>query len=236
LPDVLASGRTDVTLLFVSMSAREPDGRDAEYLEWHSLDHRVEQYRVAGIRHSLRLVSTPACRAQRAASGARYDAVDHVMAYFFADAGSMAPFSALSDALTAERRPLALPSVEFGLYDLIGKVAAPRVVVGADVIPWRPALGVYVVVEEGLAPPGDVTDVDGVAGAWWGEGTTAQTPFPIDRKGLQLTLLFLDEEPVGVAGRLRAPLERRWAGRGPVPLLAAPFHVVVPFDWDRHLP
>jgi hypothetical protein len=37
LPDVLATGATDVRLVFVSMTAREPDGRDAEYLEWHSL-------------------------------------------------------------------------------------------------------------------------------------------------------------------------------------------------------
>jgi hypothetical protein len=30
------------------MSARAPDGRDAEYVEWPSLDHRPEQHRLAG--------------------------------------------------------------------------------------------------------------------------------------------------------------------------------------------
>ena len=79
LPAVLASGASDVAYIFVSMSARDPNGRDADYLEWHSLDHRPEQYRVAGIRHSLRLVSTPDCRAARACSSGPYDAVDHVM-------------------------------------------------------------------------------------------------------------------------------------------------------------
>jgi hypothetical protein len=56
LPEVLATGATDVRMIFVSMAAREPGGRDAEYLEWHSLDHRPEQHRLAGLRHSLRLV------------------------------------------------------------------------------------------------------------------------------------------------------------------------------------
>ena len=85
LPDVLATGSTDVGLAFISLSAREPDGRDAEYLEWHHLDHRPEQHRLAGLRQSLRLVSTPACRAARAASVDPFDAVDHVMTYLFND-------------------------------------------------------------------------------------------------------------------------------------------------------
>src|ERR1700694_4914448 len=40
LPDVLATGLTDVRLAFISLSAREPNGRDGEYIAWHSLDHR----------------------------------------------------------------------------------------------------------------------------------------------------------------------------------------------------
>jgi hypothetical protein len=30
LPDVLAEGSTDLTIVFVSMSARQPEGRDEE--------------------------------------------------------------------------------------------------------------------------------------------------------------------------------------------------------------
>src|ERR1700761_5184006 len=99
LPPVLATGSTDVHTIFVSLSARDADGRDAEYLHWHSLDHRPEQYRVAGIRHSLRLVSTPACRAARAASHGRYDLVDHVMTYYFTQDAAFDQFRALSVAL-----------------------------------------------------------------------------------------------------------------------------------------
>jgi hypothetical protein len=237
LPAVLAAGSTDVTMTFVSLSAREPDGRDAEYLEWHSLDHRPEQYRVAGLRHSLRLVSTPACRAHRAVSEARYDATDHVMIYFWTSEDSLAPFGALSDALAGDRRGVSLPSVAFGTFRLVGKVAAPRVAVGADVLPWRPALGAYLLIEQGEAsPPGPVVEVDGVAGAWWHRGLLTETPFTIDSRGLVFTILFLDDDPVAVAHRLRGPLEERWSRGDTVAFLAAPFHLLVPFAWDRYLP
>jgi hypothetical protein len=59
--------------------------------------------------------------------------------------------------------------------------------------------------------------------------------FP-DTAGVQVTYCFLDGDPVETAERLRLPLERRWASGEIVPLLAAPFHTVVPFEWERFLP
>jgi hypothetical protein len=236
LPAVLAAGKTDVTTIFVSLSARQAEGRDEDYLEWHSLDHRPEQYRINGLRHSLRLVSTPDCRSRRAASVPRYDPVDHVMTYFFADLTDLEQFNTLSDALPADRRPLTLPSVEMGVYRLTGKFAAPRTVTGADVLPWRPACGVYLLVENRATPPEDLVSVDGVAGAWWGSGVAVDAPFSIDRLGQQISYLFLDEEPEDMAERLRVPLQRRWDRDGTVPELAAAFHPVVPFEWGRYLP
>ena len=97
--EVLATGGGDITTLFVSMATRHPDGTDAEYLRWHTLDHRPEQHRLSDVRASLRLVSTPACRSARAASTGRYDAIDHVMTYFFSDLGGMKGFLELSRAL-----------------------------------------------------------------------------------------------------------------------------------------
>jgi hypothetical protein len=236
LPDVLATGSNDVRLLFVSMSAREPDGRDAEYLEWHALDHRPEQYRLTGIRHSLRLVSTPACRAARAASDARYDAVDHVMTYLFADAAALEPFTALGAALGGDRRPFRLPTVEFGVYDVAGRVAARRALAGADVIPWRPARGVYLLIEQGTSSPAALAAVPGVAGIWWHDPSTVPSPVPTDNDGLQLTYCYLDDDPVDVAVRLREPLDARWKETDLKPLLAAPFYTPTPFEWDRYLP
>jgi len=232
LPGVLAAGSTDVTTLFVSFSAREPGGRDRDYLEWHSLDHRPEQHRIRGLRQSLRFVSTPDCRARRAANESPYDRVDHVMTYFFTDPGCLEPFGVLSDALTEERRPLSLPSIGYGLFDLAGKRASERAVVGADVLPWRPALGAYLLVDEGSGAPDSIVDVEGVAGAWWFTGTVSHTPFTIDSRGLQLTLCFLDDDPVAVADRVGERMRNDATSRR----LAAAFQTIVPFDWGRHLP
>src|SRR5580692_9839539 len=89
---VLATGDGDISTLFVSMARRHPDGHDADYLRWHTLDHRPEQHRLSAVRASLRLVSTPACRSARAVSGGPLDSVDHVMTYFFADVAGLRGF------------------------------------------------------------------------------------------------------------------------------------------------
>ena len=240
LPDVLALGRTDVTTVVASMSGRDPDGHDARYLEWHAMDHRPEQHRVPGLRGSFRVVSTPECRAARAVSEPSHDGVDHIVTYLFAGLEALRPWRELGATLgEGGRMPWRLPKVDLGVYALAGTVAAPRVLAGADVLPWRPALGTYVVVEDGSAPPAglaEITEVPGVAGVWTAAGTDGQPFGPVDRVGRRLTIAFLDDDPVEVAARLRPVLDRRWGGGGPVPLLAAPFHTVVPFAWDRHLP
>jgi len=237
LPDVLCTGSTDVQLAFISLSAREPDGRDAEYLAWHSLDHRPEQHRLGGLRNSLRLVSTPACRAARAAFVDRYDAVDHVMTYLFSASVALDRFNDLGAALAAGgRMPLRLPTVEFMTADLAGKVAAPAAVAGADVIPWRPARGVYLIIERGQAPGDALAAVPGVAGVWWYHGNLAPAPYATDARGEQITYCYLEDDPVATAQRLGEEVQRRWASGEVVGLLAAPFHTLVPFDWSRHLP
>ena len=144
VPGIAATGDGGITALFVSMAARHPGGADADYLRWHTLDHRPEQHRLASVRASLRVVSTPACRAARAAGDARFDAVDHVMSYFFADIAGLDAFAALSRALGgAGRVPFVLPPVERGVYAVQSRVAAPRARIGADVLPWWPARGLF---------------------------------------------------------------------------------------------
>lgn len=237
LPDVLATGQTDARYVFVSLSARHPEGRDADYIAWHSLDHRPEQYRLPELRNAIRLVSTPACRAARAASVGDYDAVDHVMTYMFSDVGGIPGFNLLGGALNvAGRMPIRLPSVGYLTADLAGTVAAPRAVAGADVIPWRPATGVYLIVEEGHAAPEGLADIPGVAGLWWYQGTQAPQPYDRDATGMQVTYCFLDADPVETAAKLGDAMRARWADGAVKGLLAAPFFSVVPYAWDRYLP
>jgi hypothetical protein len=185
----------------------------------------------------MRVASTPQCRAARAANAAPYDAVDHVMTYMFTDAGELDGFTALGLALhEGGRMPLRLPSVGHMMGRLAGMCAAPAAVAGADVIPWRPSLGVYLLIEEGRASAEPLLSVPGVAGAWWLDGAPAPEPYGGDNTGKQVTWLFLDRDPVAVAEALAPLLRERWAGGAIRGLLAAPFHQIEPFEWDRYLP
>jgi hypothetical protein len=239
VPAMLATGRTDVTTIYVSMSSRHPEGHDADYLQWHSLDHRPEQHRLATLRASFRLVSTSACRAARAASDARYEATDHLMTYMFTDLAGLQAFNELNMAMIkAGRTPYLLPNVERAVYKLYGGIAAPRIKVGADVLPWWPAKGVYILIEQGPATSAhELLDVAGVGGAWWGSAHPMPPPLTTkDNTGLNITYCFLDDEPTVVARRLKPILEQRWPRTGLAPLLAAPFHLPIAYEWDRFLP
>ncbi len=194
--DVLATGRGDITTLFVSMATRHPEGADAEYLRWHTLDHRPEQHRLSAVRASLRLVSTPACRAARAAGTSAYDAIDHVMTYFFTDPAGMDGFLELSKALIGGKRKLPLlPPVQRGVYDVKRKSAAPRVKVGADVLPWWPVKGVYLLLERGDAPGRPCS----TSTAWRVSGRrrrwTSTRGWRVRRCGQSITYCFLDDDP-----------------------------------------
>lgn len=235
--DVLATGGGEVTTVFVSMSTRHPDGADADYLRWHTLDHRPEQHRLAAVRASLRLVSTPACRAARATGHQRFDPIDHVMTYFFTDPSGLEGFLALARALGKAGRNLTLlPPVERGVYEVQSKVAAPRIRVGADVLPWFPIRGVYLLLERGTTPANNLVDVAGVAGVWSASVMNVDPKLATAQSGQSITYCFLDDDPVATGVRLVSVLANRWSVSGVEPLLAAPFYVVVPYQWDRYVP
>lgn len=239
VPAILATGRSDISTLFISMAERHPEGADADYLRWHTLDHRPEQQRLQRIRSSLRVVSTPACRAARAASDSDYDAVDHVMTYFFTDQQGLKDFGDLSVALRdAGRSPFILKPVQRGVYTVEGRHSALAVTVGADVLPWLPVKGVYLLLEEGDVKAEDATDqllnVPGVAGVW--TATSEPTEFSTADAGQRIHFCFLTGDPVEVAGQLQPLLAQRWQSGAIRARLAAPFYALVPFEWGRYLP
>jgi hypothetical protein len=237
VPGVLAAGDGDVTTLFVSMATRHPAGNDAQYLRWHTLDHRPEQHRLSAVRASLRLVSTPACRAARAPGDERFDGIDHVMTYFFTDRSGLKGFNELSTALgNADRKLPLLPPVQRGVYTVQNKAAAPRVKVGADVLPWWPIRGMYLLLETDAVAPPDLLDVDGVAGIWSAASHSVHSSLASAPEGQTISYCFLDGDPVETAERLQPALEKRWSDGSVRPLFSAPFHPVVPHEWDRYVP
>jgi hypothetical protein len=112
--------------------------------------------------------------------------------------------------------------VQRGVYAVETRIAAPRAKLGSDVLPWCPAKGVYLLIEEGAASATRLADVPGVAGLW--SASSVPTDFSTAGGGQQIIYCFLDDDPVATAGRLRRVLEQRWAVAGIQPLLAAPFY------------
>jgi hypothetical protein len=66
-----------------------------------------------------------------------------------------------------------------------------------------------------------------------GERTPVGRPVP---DLLPATYCFLDDDPAAVGERLRPVLAERWAAAGVEPLLAAPYHAIVAYDWGRFRP
>ena len=207
----------------LSLSARSPEGDDAAYVEWHSLDHLPEQYSLRSLVHGQRWVSTPECRAARASGAAALDATDHAVQYLFADKGSLDRFFALGAELReAGRMPLRLPPVELAAYAFVDAQARD---VRAEVLPWRPNRGAYLIVSEA---PIELPDLDGVAGTSRYVGANFHERL-VDTRGRHLTVCYLDGEPAAVGAAITAALDQ------PV-LLGAPFASLTPFEWDRSLP
>jgi hypothetical protein len=253
---VSACGEGDVAGAVLSMGSRLPAGDDADYLQWHMLDHLPEQYRIAGFRGGQRWVSTPDLRAVRAASSEPFDMVDHVVHYLFAEPvePALESFFELGKALfEAGRMPArwfgagvtssSVRRSHLGYYRLVGRVASPAALVGAAVLPWRPARGVYLLVERGSEEGGstpnlaDLTGLPGVAGLWHYRGGDVRREDRIaDTRDLAVTVFYLEEDPRLVAEALADTLTPRWSGESLVPLLAAPFEIVQPWKWDLALP
>ena len=157
------------------------------------------------------------------------------------------------DRFFPHRRALAT-----GPLAVLGAFAAPRTRISAAAVPYRPNRGAFAVVETpkgaGLRSPGHCSAaaqvllrVPGVAGVWFfgpaaatgqnDQSTPEDSPTPAPGAGgdpleADVTLCFLDADPVPVAEDIVDLLALRWEPPGSAPLLAEPFETVVPWSWD----
>jgi hypothetical protein len=231
-----------VTAGFFSFTEITEPSEHRAYNEWHQLDHMPEQYPLDGIVAGQRWVSTPACREARLASDPRLDPVHYMTLYLMAEPleQTLADFRDLAVRLRRADRFFTHRRARLsGPFDLSGEAAAPRVVVSAAAVPFRPNLGVYVVVEEvprdvagpGPGGPGALLAVDGVAGVWRFDASDRPGAGHWDGGGHRITVCYLDRDPLAAAADLGPVLRAGWAAEGSSPVLAGPFAAITPWEW-----
>ncbi len=229
-----------------SLSASSPDGDDAPYLEWHQLDHMPEQYQIPGLLFAHRWASTPECRAARAVQSERFVPTNHVVHYLFGEPVTQAIddwFTLGAHLGRVGRFPHRLPAVMLTVGDVVGGCAAPSALVTAEVVPYRPNRGIYLVVERpddrskpaAWAPEHveQLLAIDGVAGMWTFAASTLR-PDRFDDSGYSMTVCYLDGDPVDVARPVADVFADRWEHAPVTPEFAAPFMTMRAWEWDRY--
>ncbi len=239
------SAQNKVELAAMSLSASSPSGDDAPYLEWHQLDHMPQQYEIPGLLYGQRWASTPECRAARAVQSERFEPTNHVVQYLFGEPVAQAIddwFTLGAHLGQVGRFPHRLPAVMLGGFDVVDCHAAASALVTAEVVPYRPNRGMYLVIErpDDANAPAPWTDehveqllaIDGVAGLWTFASGTVR-PDRLDTTGYRIAVCYLDDDPVAVAGPVANVVNERWEHAGVTPEFAAPFVSVRAWEWDR---
>jgi hypothetical protein len=209
------------------------------YNEWHMLDHMPEQYPLDGIAFGQRWVSTPACRAARLVSEGPLDSIHYMTLYLMTDPveRTLREFMQLGRHLhKAKRFHLHRHAQLSGPFPFGAAAVAPRVLVSAEAVPYRPNLGVYVEVEEldGAATTGDTAAhlddtaqlearcaVPGVAGAW---------SFADDAR--RMTVSWLDAPPLDMCSALEPLVDQRRAASSTRTVFAGPLETITPWQWS----
>jgi hypothetical protein len=233
-----------VELGFFSFTEVTDPAEHHSYNAWHQLDHMPEQFPLAGIAYGERWVATPACRTARRVASPDLAPIHYMTLYLMAAPveQTLREFMALGRALRDlgrfhEHRRARLS----GPLRVQSERAAARVLISAPAVPYRPARGVYVVVETGA--PGDHDDaahtdallaVDGVAGVWTFAAAPTVEPYSWSARDTRIAVCWLDGDPLTVARAIDpidAERERRAAEAGVTTLYAGPFETITPWQW-----
>jgi hypothetical protein len=222
-----------IKLGFFSFTEITDAGEHHSYNEWHMLAHMPEQYPLDGIAYGQRWVSTPACRAARLVSEPPLDSIHYVTLYLMTEPveRTLREFMQLGrDLHKVGRFHLHRRAQLSGPFPFRAAVVAPRVLISAEAVPYRPNLGVYVEVEE-LAEGSDpaagadhratLGATPGVAGVW---------SFADDAR--RMTVSWLDEPPLEMCARLDPVVARRRDASATRTVFAGPFETITPWKWD----
>jgi hypothetical protein len=206
-----------------------------------------EQYQLPGIQLALRYIADGEYRRARMAANGHLADVGNVVNYLVGDPVEQThdDFMQLGPRLAElGRYPDRRPYLQLRMPALLSWYAAPRALISAEVVSFRPHRGVVVIVEE---PAGDDTagwlrrlhtdhypallDVPGVAGAWMYADTTTWKLHPATVGDPQYTtVVYLDDDPLVTTEALRPLVEERWASGAVRPLFAGPLRTMI--DWE----
>jgi len=174
--------------VFFSCSRLTDQSKHRAYGAWHALDHVPENVALDGVALGARWVRTPRCAARTEAEDPELADVQYLTTYWFIDPWerSVQQWDELaSRSRHWGRRPELgwTRRVRCGYHVPIKGYVNPRVLVAADVIPYRPNRGVHLSVSRFQGAPVDVVEAlrwydetripdlltcDGAAGAWPG--------------------------------------------------------------------
>jgi hypothetical protein len=213
------TGANKIKVGFFSFTEVTDPREHHSYNEWHQLDHMPEQFPLDGIAYGQRWVSTPGCRAARAVSE-RLDPIHYVTLYFMTEPleRTLREFYELGKELHRKGRFHQHRHAHLsGPFRVVATAAAPRVLISAEAVPYRPHRGIYVVVQDAESDPFSLDTfvaVPGVAGAW---------AFADEHR--RITVLWCDDAALDVAARLP-----EFAAPGAE--FAGPFETITPWKWD----
>ncbi|MBL7487551.1 hypothetical protein I6A60_16790 [Frankia sp. AgB1.9] len=236
-----------VKAAFFSATGPAPEGDDGSYLRWHLLDHMPEQYQLPGLVYATRWTTDSAYLGARIAGTGPLADVANVVNYLVGDPVQQThdDFLELGVRLAeAGRFPIRRPSLQLRLLALLRWYAAPRALVAAEVVPFRPHRGIALIIEEPASD--DVSDwlrwlhtqhypellqVPAVAGAWQYGSTDFWRLNPAaDGPPQFVTVVYLDDDPLTTVKLLAPIIEQRWASGAVRPLFAGPLKSMI--QWD----
>ncbi len=236
-----------VKAAFFSFTPPAPPDDDGSYLRWHLLDHMPEQYQLPGIQLGLRYVADGDYLNACVVGHPPLEQVGNVVNYLVGDPVQQThdDFMALGRRLAEVGRfPERRPSLQLRMPALLRWHAAPRALISAEVVPFRPHRGVVIVVEEPAG--GDVASwlqwldkehhqsvlaTPGVAGVWFYGSTSTWVLHPATRGDPQhVTVIYLDADPLATTKALAPLFEDRWRSGAVRPLYAGPLRT--PVEWE----
>lgn len=268
-------------LAFFSFVELTDASSHGDYNRWHQLDHRPENLALPGVAWGDRWARVPepdaapasalntssALTTDGTSSGA--DALagtDYVAMYWFRSPTeeSVTAWNDLGEASFQWGRGPIIPGVRrplLGFFRPVKGYAAPRVLVGPDVLPYRPNRGLHLTLTRYAKPHGldthscftwedtrlipELLTVDGVAGAWTFSFSHPQQHGTLPFKGsfaeppggLRIRMLYLDGDP-GPTGEAVRQAERRISAGPDAPpeagqvLFSSSLSTIIPWqDW-----